>query len=231
MLYRIRSGRKTIRTQYDNKDGRTLHVTGVTGGFGFLLGLGKLLAGLLAMSLFACMNGLCTLGMAAARYSAMAGGLGKADSLSQYAAYRRAGLIMAAASLFYVIYSLWSIFHPKAVTVAEIPAITIAAITFGEIGWNLWGMLKHRKRRAPMFHALKTISLGSSLISLVLTQAALLSFSETGPNPWANGILGAVMGLGATALGIYLVWRNDTLEKQRRKQKGGRSYGSHLSGG
>ena len=83
----------------------------------------------------------------------------------------------------------------------KIIAITIAAITFTEIGMNLRGVLKYRKAKLPVLHSIKTISLGTSLISLVLTQAAILAFADDMQNPSANGMLGSLMGVVAAQLG------------------------------
>ena len=75
----------------------------------------------------------------------------------------------------------------------KIIAITIATITFTEIGMNLRGVLKYRKAKLPVLHSIKTISLGTSLISLVLTQAAILAFADDMQNPSANGMLGSLL--------------------------------------
>ena len=83
----------------------------------------------------------------------------------------------------------------------KIIAITIATITFTEIGMNLRGVLKYRKAKWPVLHSIKTISLGTSLISLVLTQAAILAFADDMQNPSANGMLGSLMGGVAAQLG------------------------------
>lgn len=56
-------------------------------------------------------------------------------------------------------------------------------------------------------HILKTISLATSLISLVLTQSAILSFADKFYNNSPSGILGAIMGAVAVLLGVYLLFR------------------------
>lgn len=222
----MRSGKQALREmsiticqEHSVSDSRSLHITGATGSFSVLLGLGKIISGLLSFSVFACMNGCYTLGMALARYCALAGLLQKNKERDSYFYYRLSGIIMVIASLLYVIYSLWTIWHPKMVYYGEIIAITIAAITFTEIGINLQGVLKYRKAKLPVIHAIKTINLGTSLISLVLTQAAILSFADENQNPFVNGILGSLMGGVAALLGCYLVWR---IGKMKEKKKQGR---------
>ncbi len=222
----MRSGKQALREmsiticqEHSVSDSRSLHITGATGSFSVLLGLGKIISGLLSFSVFACMNGCYTLGMALARYCALAGLLQKNKERDSYFYYRLSGIIMVIASLLYVIYSLWTIWHPKMVYYGEIIAITIATITFTEIGINLQGVLKYRKAKLPVIHAIKTINLGTSLISLVLTQAAILSFADENQNPFVNGILGSLMGGVAALLGCYLVWR---IGKMKEKEKQGR---------
>lgn len=201
------SGSRRLRERYTASESRSFHLTGATGALSILLGLGKILSGALSLSVFACVNGLYTLGMAAARYCALAGAVRAKSLREQYCYYRLSGLVMIAASLAYVAYSFWSIWHPKAVYYGKILAITIAFITFTEIGLNLWGVLKFRRSRSPLLHALKTISLGTSLISLVLTQAAILAFTNEVQNPSVNGFLGVLMGFAAMLLGGFMVWR------------------------
>ena len=114
----------------------------------------------------------------------------------------------------YVAYSLWTIRHPKTVNYGKITAITIATITFTEIGVNVWGVIKYRKYHSPLFHALKIISLGASLISLVLTQSAILAFADEAQDPSVNGFLGTVTGICAALLGVYMIRRINRIEAE-----------------
>lgn len=202
-----------IRACYGAADSRILHLTGATGAVSILLGLGKILSGILALSVFACMNGGYTLGMALARCCALYGASKTTDRKEQYKYYRISGGIMAAASVLYVCYSLWTIWNPKTVCCGNIIAITIATITFFEIGLNVRGIIKYRKAKTPLLHALKIISLGTSLISLVLTQAAILAFADEIQNPSVNGLLGVLTGTAAALLGCYMPWRIRRLEQ------------------
>ncbi|WP_455715262.1 hypothetical protein [Anaerosporobacter sp.] len=212
------SSNKKIRKVYHFFSKRSLHITGAVGAFSILLGLGKIISGIFSLSIFVCMSGCYTLGMAVARYCAIVGKVRSEERKNQYFYYRLAGMIMIIASLLYVAYSIWTIYNPKEVNYGEIAAITIATITFTEIGVNLYGVMKYRKGHSPFLHALKTISLGTSLISLVLTQAAILAFAADIQKPSVNGLLGAIMGTCAALLGFYMIGhinrihKNDTYE-------------------
>ena len=143
---------------------------------------------------------------------------------------------MVAASLLYVAYSLWTIRHPKTVNYGKITAITIATITFTEIGVNVWGVIKYRKYHSPLLHALKIISLGTSLISLVLTQSAILAFADEAQDPSVNGFLGTVTGIC-----VYMIrrinrieaedlYREDSYKENTYNMKGDDLYDSHTGG-
>lgn len=242
MLYQwIGEGSRQIRKDYDASASRTLYITGAAGIFCLLMGVGKIISGVLSLSVFVCVNGGYTLGMAAARYCALAGVVRTKEGENQYAYYRFSGIIMTAASLLYVVYSLWMIRHPKTVDYGSIIAITIATITFTEIGVNIWGILKYRKNRTPLLHALKIISLGTSLISLVLTQSAILAFADNTHDPGVNGYLGIITGGCAALLGVYMIRHMKDMEKSTYDKsdygkncfyagKGDKGYGSHTGG-
>ncbi len=242
ILYQwIGDGSQRIRENYNASDSRSLHITGAAGAFSMLLGLGKIISGALSLSVFACMNGCYTLGMTAARYCALAGTVRSKERKNQYFYYRLAGAVMVAASLLYVTYSLWTIRHPKTVNYGKITAITIATITFTEIGVNVWGVIKYRKYHSPLLHALKIISLGTSLISLVLTQSAILAFADEAQDPSVNGFLGTVTGICAALLGVYMIrrinrieaedlHREDSYKENTYNMKGDDLYDSHTGG-
>ena len=209
-------GKNKIKRKYDVRGQRYLHITGATVMTNILLGLGKIGFGLASFSLFICMNGCYTLGMADARYCALIGTVHAKEKHNEFFYYRCAGKIMIAASLLYIIYSIWSIYDPIQTEYGEITAITIATITFTEIGLNMRGVIKHRKSRYPMLHALKTIGLGTSLISLVLTQSALFSFTEGIQHSKVNGFFGMIMGGCAALLGVYMIWRIGKIERRKK---------------
>lgn len=81
-------------------------------------------------------------------------------------------------------------------------------------------MLVNRKNKTPLLHAIKTINLAASLITLVLTQAAILSFAQGGDHdPSVNALLGLVTGGCAVLLGVYMIWRIGRMEIQENKDR------------
>lgn len=211
-----------IRRAYNASASRTLHLAGISGVGNIVLGLGKIASGLLSLSVFVCVNGLYTLGMVLARYCALAGAVRTQEVKKQYSYYRWSGMILIAASLLYLIYSAWSYFHPKEVSYHMYIALAIATFTFTEIGVNLYGMIANRKNRTPLLHAIKTINLAASLISLVLTQSAILAFADGGGHdPSVNALMGLLSGTCAVLLGLYMLWRIGKLEKKEDSETGG----------
>lgn len=211
-----------IRANYGGIASRTLHLAGLTGLGSIVLGLGKIVSGLLSMSVFVFVNGCYTLGMVLARYCALAGAMRSNSAQEQGRYCRWSGIILIGSSLLYVAYSIQTYFHPKVVSYHEYIALAIAAFTFTEIGLNLRGMLMFRKNHSPVLHAIKTIHLAASLISLVLTQTAILAFADEERNPSADGILGALMGACAALLGVYMLRRIHRMEKAAGCRREGR---------
>ena len=212
----LKNSSREIRTQYSAAASRSLHLTGISGIGNIFLGLAKIISGVLSMSVFVCVNGCYTLGMVLARYCALAGVLQGKDEAVQYRYYRRSGKILIGASLLYMVYSGWTYSHPKQVVYHEYIALAIATFTFTEIGLNLRGVIRNRKNKTPLLHAVKTINLAASLISLVLTQSAILAFAGDGDHdPAVNGLLGLVMGVCAALLGVYMLRRIGRMERKQ----------------
>ena len=211
----MKASSSEIRAQYSTAASRSLHLTGISGVGNMFLGLGKIISGLLSMSVFACMNGCYTLGMVLARYCALAGVLRGKDEKAQYRFYRWSGRILIGASLLYMVYSGWAYHHPKQVVYHEYIALAIATFTFTEIGLNIRGVIINRKNKTPLLHAIKTINLAASLISLVLTQSAILAFADDGNHdPSVNALLGLTMGSCAVLLGVYMLRRIGRMERR-----------------
>lgn len=120
------------------------------------------------------------------------------------------------ASLLYIGYSVWVCFRPATAVYNEIVAICIAAFTCAEMIVNIRGVVKERHNHTPLIHAVKMINLASAAVAVVLTQTALLSFSMKGENPmpWANGVIGILMGTAATVIGVIMIVRIRRIEKK-----------------
>lgn len=193
----------------------SLHITGAACVGSFLVGTGKLVMGLVSLSFFTCVSAFYTYGMVIAKACALKG-MDK-DKQKQYAHYQMTGIILIVASVLYAIYSTRLLWHPQTSKYTLYVGLAIATFTFTEIGLNIRGVVVARKRKELLYHALKMVSLASSLISLVLTQTALLSFTHEGMadyNPSvSNGIMGLLMGSASTLIGIVMLCRGKKLQK------------------
>ncbi len=195
--------------RFSPKISRSLRITGASGTVNIVVGLGKLSMGIASMSFFTCVNAFYTLGMVVAKYYALSGILKAKNKQEQYNYYFLSGIILIAASLLYIAYSVRLFFHPATSVYHEYVAMGIAAFAFTELTLNLRGVIIERHNHTPLIHAIKMINLASSLICLVLTQTAILSFADTQAHthPAANGLMGILTGSCAAALGVFMMVR------------------------
>ena len=212
VLKKISTGIKRIQTLFRNY---SLHISGAACIGNFVVGTGKLLMGIVSLSFFTCVSALYTYGMVMAKMCALRGI--RKPREKQYIHYKMTGIILIIASVLYAVYAGRLLKYPENAKYDIYVGITIATFTFTEIGLNIRGVIVERKNKELLYHALKMVSLAASLISLVLTQTALLSFTHAGEadyNPsLANGIFGLLMGSVSTMIGVFMLFRVRRYEK------------------
>lgn len=171
-----------------------------------LLAIGKICFGIFTSSLFVCVNAFYNVGMGLAKHYCLLGIDKSEDDRQQYKYYRIVGVIISLASLVYMIYSVrMFVGHKSSYQYSDGIAAAIAAITFTEIAVNAVGYRSSKKRKVPLLQAIKLTSLASSIISLVLTQTAIMSFAYGGDASFANGLSGIAFGGCAAMIGLYMV--------------------------
>ena len=204
-----------LTAEFGEKKSRQMGIKTVSCAGSLLLGLGTLVLGVATLSVFTCANALYTFGTAFAKSCALAGLFAGRSQQEQFRYYKLSGLVLVLASVMYIIYSVRQLVFPENISVHMYAALGIATLSFTEITLNIIGVVRERKNHAPLFHALKMIDLASSLISLVLTQAALLSFASTQvqAHPQANAAIGVLMGAAAVVLGFLMIARIHKLQR------------------
>lgn len=204
---------------------RSLHFIGVSCIGNTVIGFGKLIMGVLSLSFFTCANAFYTFGMVIAKCCAFVGIVKEEDIQAQYRYYKLSGIVLIVSSLLYIIYSIWLLFHPTTRTYHMYAALAIATFTFTELTVNIRGVIVYRHNHTPLVHAVKMINLAASLICLVLTQTAILSFTPEAVDvhPSVNGFMGILMGSAAGILGIIMIVRITTTEKTENIAPAGQS--------
>ncbi len=207
-----------IKTQYGSKISRSLHITGAAITISIFIVTGKLIMGMLSLSFFACANAFYSIGMIGAKSIALTGIRKACDKSKQYQYYLCSGTVLIFSSLLYILYSIRLFYSPMTGSYHMITALGIAAVTFTEVGLNIRGVIVTRHNTTLLIHAIKMINLSASLIALVLTQTALLSFTDNEADTVeisnANGIIGILMGTAAAVIGIYMIYRVKMLKNK-----------------
>jgi hypothetical protein len=165
------------------------------------LAVGKLAIGIYSMSLFLCVSALYNVGLAYARRVALKG-YGKKQA--EYQIYRKVGVVLTISGVIFVIYCLRLFLHVSEARFSMYESLAIAAITFSEIGAAVYGVVVTGKGYSPILASIKLTSLASSLVSLVLTQSAILSFTAEGNMAFYNGLSGMIFGGSAALIGVFM---------------------------
>lgn len=119
------------------------------------------------------------------------------------------GIFIILASIIFIMYSVWTIVFHKLVSYNLYTALMIATITFYDIGYSIYGIRRSIKNNNKQNKLLMLVKLATALISLELTQAALLSFTRNNiDNSLYNGIIGIIMGFCTFIIGIIICFQN-----------------------
>lgn len=168
--------------------------------------LWKLIMSIVSTSFFMFANALFSCGIGIARFTALKMN-GKRPE-EQLQLYRRVAAILSFSGLCYVGYSIRLFFGGTASQYGQIMGIAIACYTFVEFGIQIRELLKLRKDHDMEAEALRLTSLSTILISFVLTQTALMSFSEPGEHNFSDGLAGVVFGGLVVLVGLVALIRS-----------------------
>lgn len=188
---------RLVRDEFQRRR-RIFHFVSV-GKDGFMV-LVKLVMSIASASFFMFANALFSCGIGLARYVALK--MQGKETVGQLRLYRRVCAILSFSGLCYVGYSVRLFFGGSAGQYSEVMALAIAAYTFVEFGIQIYDLIKLRKKRDLEAEALRLVCLCGILVSFVLTQTAIMSFSEPGEHNFSDGLAGIVFGGLVMLVGI-----------------------------
>ena len=143
----------------------------------FALALGKIILACMSFSIFLGINGIYTAIVAYGKHLSLIGMRTTDAKKDARHYYKRIGVLILVASIIYLIYTARLLQNHTVTHYSNYMGITIAAVTFFEMGMSIAGIYRARKQKDLMKKAIKMLNLCSALIGLVLTQTALLSFT------------------------------------------------------
>ncbi len=129
----------------------------------------------------------------------------KKENINKLLIYKNMALCLMFASLFYMAYSYFEISNTNLSQFSKIAGITLALVSFLDIGFSIYNIFKVRKHKDLLVSGLKEISLASSLTSLVLTQSALLSFEISENLSIYNSFSGLLFGFISLIISILML--------------------------
>lgn len=138
------------------------------------------------------------------------------ENIKDIHAYIRGGVVLAISSVFYIVYSVFSIYYPSNFEYNMIIAIAIATFATYSIAISIVGVCK-TKGKTMLIKEYKLTNFATAFNNLVLTQIALLSFSNVENSAFYNGLIGICVGVIILGIGLYLMI--DGLVKKHRYYK------------
>jgi hypothetical protein len=150
---------------------------------------------------------------------------GKSE-MEQQSCYATIAVIILVTSLLYMAFSVRMLMgYSTSFRYPMEAGVVIAAITFSEIAWNIRGAVLAKRNHGLIIQAIRLTSLASSMICLVLTQTAILSFAYPGDASAANGLSGIIFGGCAAFIGVYMLMNINRIKQQQSSETGKSSQG------
>ena len=173
---------------------------------GYLVGAGKIVMAILSHSWLLFLHAVYNIIKASAMHYALKERKGHYDTMFY------SGLLVIGASAVYLIYSIYIYFFGSTTAYHMYIAIGIAGVTTYELIVAVSGLGKAKKNKDMKQETIKYINLASALISVSLTQTAILSFTNETDMSSAYAVGDAIFGFLALLVGMLMLFRANKLE-------------------
>lgn len=175
---------------------------------GFMIGVGKIIMAILSHSWLVFIHAVYNIIKASAKHYALK------ERNGHYNTMFYSGLLVVAASTVYLVYSIYIYFFGSTALYHMYIAIGIAAVTTYELIGAIHGMRKAKRNAEPQKETVKYIDLASALISVSLTQTAILSYTNKESDmSKAYAVGDAIFGFLALIVGLVMLLRAKNLER------------------
>lgn len=168
---------------------------------GFVIGVFKILLAILSHSVLILIHAVYNIIKACAMHYAMKSRKGYNVTMFY------SGLLVIVASIVYLVYSLYIYFFGSDAAYHMYIAIGIAAVTCYELVYTIHGIRIAKKEQNIQHETIKYINLASALVSVSLTQTAILSFTRTEDMSKSYAVGDVIFGFLALAVGLYMLLR------------------------
>lgn len=176
---------------------------------GFLIGVGKVVMAILSHSWLIFIHAVYNIIKAGAKHYALKEGKKQCSTMFY------SGLLIIAASTVYLVYSIYIYAFGSTASYHMYVAIGIAAVTVYELTVTIYGLRKAKREKEVQKETVQYINLASALVSVSLTQTAILSFTNEGAdmsNAYAIG--DAIFGFFALCVGLFMLFRSNCLKNR-----------------
>lgn len=169
----------------------------------FIFAAGKIAIGIYTFSVFLCISGLNSILAGYARRTYLdCEKASKGDSEKEYKVFLKIALFILGGSVAFTFYMARLFYYPDHVKYGTIPAITIATMAFTELGFAIAGVARTKDILAS---AIKKLNLTSAFSAIVLTQVAILSFTQETDLSYFNAIGGIVFGGLSIIVSLFMI--------------------------
>jgi len=168
----------------------------------------KMVMGIFTSSVFLFISAFYSIGCGIGRLTYFIGVSNSKTESDELKYYFRIAIILFFTSVLYIIYMIRLFFIPSTAHYPMLVGIALAAISAWEMFFAIRGLIKSHKRNDLLLTGLKAISVATALLSIVLTQIAILSF--TLPNEDCsiyNAIAGTIFGSICVLISIAMLLR------------------------
>lgn len=177
----------------------------------------KMVMGIFSTSIFLFISAFYSLGCAASKQTYFVGlAHSKIDKEQETKYYLKIAIMLLFTDIIYIIYMIRLFFIPSVSHYPKIVGIALATISTLEMYFAISGLIKSKKRNELLLSGLKCVSLSTALLSIVLAQTAILSFTmpEIDSSIY-NAITGTSLGFVCIIIAIAMFFKYNRVVKTK----------------
>lgn len=175
----------------------------------------KMIMGIFTTSIFLFISAFYSVGCGVGRLTYFIGVSNSKTENDELKYYFRISIILFFTSVLYIIYMIRLFFIPSNPHYPAVVGIALATISVWEMVFAIRGLIKSYKRNDLLLSGLKSISVATALLSIVLTQIAILSFTLPDVDcSFYNALAGTFFG--SICIGISIAMFHRYIRHKRR---------------